>query len=196
MITNHGAKILAFLQTFELHSGVFQVRCFAFCMSRWNWSGLSFYIKGLIWHLFGRNSWQISIDVQKIPLERYLSHPRVYKINKEEGYSRVPRLSRTRYSAKGSAKAMEICKRDCKAPSSGENHIWSCGRHTDFSVGVSIFLIKLSLLSPNFLAFLDFVVAAFIRTDRRTDVALQTLLVIPYRVGNLAYTCYILSNEY
>jgi len=33
MITNHYAKILAFLQTFKLHSGVFQVKCLAFLTS-------------------------------------------------------------------------------------------------------------------------------------------------------------------
>jgi len=114
-----------------------------------------------------------------------LSHPRVYKINKDEGYSRVPRLPRTRYSAKGSAKAVEIWKRDCKAPSSGENHIWSCGRHTDLSVGVSIFLTKLSLLNPNFLDFLDFGVAAFIRTDRQTNIKYPIILrVTAIRIGN------------
>jgi len=62
---------------------------------------------------------------------------------KKERYSRMPRLSDTRYSAKESKREMEIDKqqsKDCKAPPTFDFNIWLCGWQTDLSVmGVTNF---------------------------------------------------------
>jgi len=51
-------------------------------------------------------------------------------LNKEERYSRVPRLSDTRYSANGAEEYgdMQAAKRDWNAPLTRDLNMWLCGR--------------------------------------------------------------------